>query len=112
MFISQIDKRQKQLEPHSEEDDMKNEKFIENLERLYTQIHIHSMDEAREVPNTRIMLGFAAKIIESVQAAQSNSDFIAEQKHFKQRFQNFHNYFVRGGTDPLNYYPDCEFIEE
>ena len=48
---------------------MKNQKFIENLERLYTHIHIHSMDEAREVPNTRIMLGFAAKIIESVQAA-------------------------------------------
>jgi hypothetical protein len=69
MFISQIDKRQKQLEPHSEKDDMKNQKFIENLERLYTHIHVHSMEEAREVPNTRIMLGFAAKIIESVQAA-------------------------------------------
>jgi len=28
--------------------------------------------------NTRIMLGFAAKMIESVQATQANSDFIAE----------------------------------
>lgn len=36
------------------------------------------MEEAREVPNIRLMLGFAAKIIESVKAAYSNLDFIAE----------------------------------
>jgi hypothetical protein len=60
--------------------------FVENLERLYTKIHRKKMEEARGVPNIRLMLGFAAKIIESVKAAYSNLDFIAEQMHYKERY--------------------------
>lgn len=96
-FISQIDKRQTQLEDGFTSDfDGKNQNFTENLERLYTSIHKRKMQEAKPM-NTRIMLGFAAKMIESVQATQANSDFIAEQKHFRQRYQSFYKYFVLGG---------------
>jgi hypothetical protein len=41
------------------------------------------METNREKPNTRMMLGFASMIIESVKATAGNSDFIAEQKHYK-----------------------------
>jgi len=93
-FIAQINKRQRQLEPHANVNDDSNDEFVSNLERLYTKIHQNAMEASREKPNTRIMLGFAAMIIESVKATQGNSDFIAEQHHYKKRYQDFYNYFV------------------
>lgn len=91
---------------------MKNAEFIENLDRLYTKIHRHKMDESFAVPNIRLMLGFAARIIESVKAAYSNSDFISEQRHFKQRYQDFYTYFVKGTSELELVYPECDFITE
>lgn len=75
------------------------------------------METNREKPNTRMMLGFASMIIESVKATAGNSDFIAEQKHYKQRYQDFYNYFVRDNSGKessniWNTYPPCDFIEE
>ena len=71
--------------------------------------------QKREYPNTRIMLGFAAKIMDSVKATQLNSDFIAEQFNFKQRHENFYNYFIFNKADDEHYSswidnPFCQFI--
>ena len=53
------------------------------------------------------MLGFAARMIESVKAAQTNSDFIAEQRHYRERHHDFHTYFVKEDSTAWQAYPDC-----
>jgi hypothetical protein len=68
------------------------------------------MEESRGVPNIRLMLGFAAKIIESVKAAYSNLDFIAEQRHYRERYQDFYTFFVNGSDETeecWKVYPQC-----
>lgn len=64
------------MEPQKDLSEKQNEDFIENLERLYKKIHQNSMQAKREMPNARIMLGFAAQVLESVKSTAGKSDFI------------------------------------
>lgn len=98
-FIAQINKRQKQLEPKKELDDAINDEFVNNLSRLYTRITDVQKAGKEQRPNTRIILGFAHMVVESVKAMHSNADFISEQYHYKQRYQDFHKFFVSRDTD-------------
>ena len=48
-----------------------------------------------------------------MQETQANSDFIAEQKHFRQRYQAFYKYFVHGGdSTETQQFAECAFISD
>jgi len=55
-----------------------NDKFVGNLERLYGQVNTLRKEGVTVVPNTRILLGFANKMIEQVKVTQTAGDFISE----------------------------------
>ena len=84
-FIAQINKRQRQLEPQTCVDDEAKDVFVQNLERLYVRINEVQKQGKEQRPNTRIILGFANKVVEQVKATATNAEFICEQNHYKQR---------------------------
>ena len=113
-FIAQINKRQKQLEPKRDLEDGVNDEFVGNLSRLYSRITDVQKAGKEQRPNTRIILGFAHMVVETVKAMHSNADFISEQYHYKERYRDFHKYFVCGDndSDEIQEFPQCSFIRK
>jgi len=64
----------------------------------------------RSLPNTRLLLGFANKLIEDVKAKEVQSDFFAEIHGFKERYAQFAKYFVRDTEDFVPIKTSCDFI--
>jgi hypothetical protein len=95
-------------------EDAVNDEFVGNLSRLYSRITDVQKAGKEQRPNTRIILGFAHMVVETVKAMHSNADFISEQFHYKQRYQDFHKFFVSGKSDSDEFqeFPQCSFIRK
>jgi hypothetical protein len=65
------------------------------LERIFSKLHQNAVQVQRSLPNTRLLLGFANKLIETVKAKEVSSDFFSDQRRFKERCAIFFKYFVQ-----------------
>ncbi len=53
-----------------ESDRKQGEDFEKNLERIFSKLHLNTLQVQRSLPNTRLLLGFANKLIESFKAKE------------------------------------------
>jgi hypothetical protein len=80
-LITEIEERKFQVfaQPNLKESDRKeSDDFENNLERIFLKLHQNTLQVQRSLPNTRLLLGFANKLIETVKAKEVSSDFFAD----------------------------------
>ena len=84
--------------------------FEDNLEKIFFKLHQNTLQGQRSLPNTRLLLGFANKLIESVKAKEVSSDFYSDKRQFKERCEIFVKYFVRDSAVFIPLDTTCDFI--